>query len=79
MGLVEEKVRAQVRKGVLIQTKTLGLARSIQVTSSGVSPARAGPQAASYYSQLQSPPFPNVLENAEDYREEIDSKVSREE
>ena len=79
MGLVEEIVRAQVRKGVLIQTKTPGLARSIQVTSSGVSPARASPQAASYYSQLQSPPFPNVLENAEDYREEIDSQVSREE
>ena len=79
MGLVEEKVRAQVRKGVLIQTKTPGLVLSIQVTRSGVSPGRDSPQAASYYSQLQSPPFPNVLENAEDYREEIDSKVSREE
>ena len=78
MGLVEEIVRAQVRKGVLIQTKTPGLARSIQVTMSGVSHGRDSPQAASCYSQLQSPPFPNVLENAEDYREEIDSKVSRE-
>ena len=78
MGLVEEIVRAQVRKWVLIQTKTPGLARSIQVTMSGVSPGREGPQAASYYSQLQSPPFPNVLENAEDYREEINSQVSRE-
>ena len=78
MGLVEEIVRAQVRKWVLIRTKTQGLARSIQVTMSGVSPGRDSPQAASYYSQLQSPPFPNVLENAEDYREEINSQVSRE-
>ena len=79
MGLVEEIVRAQVRKWVLIQTKTPGLARSIQVTRTGACRGRDSPQAASYCSQLQSPPFPNVLENAEDYREEIDSQVSREE
>ena len=78
MGLVEEKVRAQIRKGVLIQTKTPGPVRSTQVTKLGVRPGRDSPQAASYYSQLQSPPFPNVLENAEDYREEINSQVSRE-
>ena len=76
MGLVEEKVRAQIRKGVLIQTKTPGPVRSTQGTKLGVCPGRDIPQLPSYCSQLKSPPFPDILENAEEHRENVNSQIS---
>ena len=76
MSWVEKEVCAQTRKRVLTRTNLSGLALSTQATMSGVGPVRDIPQLPSYCSQLKSPPFPDILENAEEHRENVNSQIS---
>ena len=50
----------------------------MQTRRSGSVRVQSGPQLTSYHSHLKAPPSSNILEDEEEYREDVDSEIGRE-